>query len=104
MLSPDFWGLGYCTEALRWFLKQLFENQPQRSALVAGVHDGNERSLRVLLKCGFVGADSLESAMGQPGRTGNSKSGDIIATVPSIAPESCPGFSWLRFERPLIVD
>jgi RimJ/RimL family protein N-acetyltransferase len=37
--NPDFWGAGYCTEVLRWFLKQLFERQPERRTPVAGVHN-----------------------------------------------------------------
>lgn len=63
-IHPDFWGKGYCTETLRPFLKYLFETQTEREALVAGVYDGNEKSVRVLLKCGFVRKVGLESAMG----------------------------------------
>jgi RimJ/RimL family protein N-acetyltransferase len=40
---PDFWGAGYCTEALRWFLVQLFENQSARTVIVTGVRDGMTR-------------------------------------------------------------
>jgi RimJ/RimL family protein N-acetyltransferase len=91
MFHPDFWGKGYCTEALRWFVKQLFEKQPERLVLVAGVHDGNEASLRVLLKCAFVRADSLEGAMGKDDDD-DGKS------------EGMEDFTWFRFERPQIVE
>jgi Acetyltransferase (GNAT) domain len=107
MSHPDFWGAGYCTEALRWFLIHLFEEQPERLVLVAGVHDGNEQSLRVLLKCGFAAADSLASAIGASrklGGSGNTSGGERIdAAGPSPAPDGYPGFSWFRFERPLDV-
>lgn len=51
-VHPDFWGKGYCTEALPPFLKHLFEAQTEREVLVGGVYEGNERSVMVLLKCG----------------------------------------------------
>jgi RimJ/RimL family protein N-acetyltransferase len=97
---PDFWGAGYCTEALRWFLKQLFKMQPERVALVAGVHDGNERSLTVLLKCGFVKADSLESAMG--GLSKHVGDASEVASGSSTATSSHVDFTWFRFERRLV--
>ena len=88
-IHPDYWGKGYCTEALRPFLMHLFEMQTEREVLVAGVHDGNERSVRVLLKCGFVRKEGLESAMGG-GETG------------SRAASSHDNFSWFQFERSMI--
>jgi hypothetical protein len=67
MFHPDFWGMGYCTEALREFQKRVFEVQPERLILIAGVHDGNEGSLKVLLKCGFVQVETsiMDSALGR---------------------------------------
>jgi RimJ/RimL family protein N-acetyltransferase len=62
MFHPDFWGGGYCTEALRAFQKRLFIEQPNLSFLVANVHERNDRSSRVLQKCGFVQAESLKAA------------------------------------------
>jgi RimJ/RimL family protein N-acetyltransferase len=88
-IHPDFWGKGYCTEALRPFLKHLFEMQTEREVLVAGVHDGNDRSVRVLLKCGFVRKEGWESAMGG-GEAG------------SRAASSHDNFSWFQFERSMI--
>jgi len=54
MLHPDYWGAGYCTEALRAFLPALFRRQPDRPDLEASVMNQNTRSKRVLEKCGFV--------------------------------------------------
>lgn len=67
MFHPDFWGQGYCTEALRVFQTDVFERIPEKVVLVAGVHDGNERSLRVLRKCGFVQIerDIIDSSLGR---------------------------------------
>lgn len=35
-------------------MKHLFETQTERVVLVAGMYGGNERSVVVLLKCGFM--------------------------------------------------
>ncbi|PMD54949.1 acyl-CoA N-acyltransferase [Hyaloscypha bicolor E] len=104
--NPDFWGAGYCTEVLRWFLKQLFEKQPERRTLVAGVHNGNEGSVRVLLKCGFVEVDSLENAMSgfsNRGGNGDSQGGEVEILESSSPANSYTNFTWFYFERPLVV-
>jgi RimJ/RimL family protein N-acetyltransferase len=107
MLHPDFWGAGYTTEALRCLLKHLFKSQPERDLVVAGVHDGNERSLRVLLKCGFVVADSLEDAGTRGGlhkqreEEGNAKkmAAEADDQHVSATTDIYAKFSWLRLER-----
>ena len=99
-LHPSFWGVGYCTEALRWFLKQLFETQPQRLRVIAGVHNGNERSVRVLLKCGFVEADSIHDARnGFPKRRQSNEELKAAAHPPPANSQS--DFTWFRFEKPI---
>jgi len=74
--------------------------------LVAGVHNGNEGSVRVMLKCGFVEVDSLENAMSgfsNRGGNGNSQGGELeIHEFPPLA-NSRTDFTWFRFERPLVV-
>ena len=54
MFRPDFSGRGYCTEALQAFLIALFERQKDRDTVEAAVFQHNNRSLRVLQKCGFA--------------------------------------------------
>ncbi|KAE9367476.1 acyl-CoA N-acyltransferase [Stipitochalara longipes BDJ] len=100
-IHPSFWGAGYCTEALRWFLQQLFEKQPERARVVAGVHNGNERSVRVLLNCGFVEADSLEGAISGLSKRRNSDNEEINTPDSSPAANSHSDFTWFRFEKPL---
>jgi RimJ/RimL family protein N-acetyltransferase len=51
---PNFWGAGYCTEAVHTYLVILFEQQPDRECLDAGVLKGNKTSQRILEKCGFI--------------------------------------------------
>lgn len=75
--------------------------------LVAGAHHGNERSLRVLLKCGFVRADSLESAMGglhKRGGNANSEGEDVDSCESELAANSHSDFTWVWFERPLVME
>ena len=55
----------------------------EREVLVAGVHDGNEGSSRVLLKCGFVETDSMGGLKCEEAKSGGL--GD---------------FTWFQFERP----
>lgn len=54
VFHPNFWGLGYCTEALSAFISILFEYQPDRMLLKAIVLEGNLASRRVLEKCKFT--------------------------------------------------
>ncbi|KAN0095654.1 acyl-CoA N-acyltransferase [Hyaloscypha variabilis] len=100
-LRPNFWGAGYCTEALHCFLKQLFETQPQRVRVVAGVHDGNEGSIKVLKKCGFVEADSIESAMSGLSKNRNKEEGKDNGPDSSLDANCYSEFTWFRFEKPL---
>ena len=100
-LHPKFWGAGYCTEALHCFLKQLFETQPQRSRVVAGVHNGNEGSVRVLKKCGFVEADSMESAMSGLSKNRNIEEGKNNGPDSSLDTNCYSEFTWFRFEKTL---
>ncbi len=51
-LSKDFWGNGYMSEALAALTKNTFENT-ETELLSVGYHNGNERSRRVIEKCGF---------------------------------------------------
>lgn len=53
IFHPDFWGRGYCSEALRTFLNVLFEQQPDREELEAWIFQDNEKSKRVLEKNEF---------------------------------------------------
>jgi hypothetical protein len=73
---------------------------------VSGVHNGNEGSVRVMLKCGFVKLDSLESAMsGFSNRGGNSNSQGSEVEIHEFPPlaNSHTDFPWFYFERPLVV-
>ncbi|PMD40407.1 acyl-CoA N-acyltransferase [Hyaloscypha variabilis F] len=103
-LHPKFWGAGYCTEALRCFLQQLFETQPQRSRVVAGVHDGNEGSVKVLKNCDFLEADSMESAMSGLSKRRNVEEGEYNAPDSSGAANPHSDFTWFRFEKPLKIE
>jgi len=51
---PEFWGQGYCTEAVCGFLGYLFKQQNERKDISASVYEDNLGSRRVLEKCGFV--------------------------------------------------
>jgi RimJ/RimL family protein N-acetyltransferase len=53
LLHPSYWGAGYATEAVRGARTRLFEEQPERKILMAGIHKGNIGSQQVLVKCGF---------------------------------------------------
>jgi RimJ/RimL family protein N-acetyltransferase len=67
VFHPNFWGSGYCTEAVKAFLNVLFERQPDRQSLKAVVLDENISSLRVLEKCNFV-IDPSRKNSGYSGR------------------------------------
>ncbi|MDD4290802.1 MAG: GNAT family protein [Clostridia bacterium] len=60
-LSKDYWGWGLMTEAVTAVLKYLFEDLEAFSVSV-GHFDGNERSKRVIEKCGFVYEGKLRSS------------------------------------------
>lgn len=51
-LSPDYWGRGLMTEALKAILKYGFETM-ELNRIDAHVMVGNEQSVNVLLRCGF---------------------------------------------------
>jgi RimJ/RimL family protein N-acetyltransferase len=51
---PNFWGSGYCTEALQEFLDNIFIYQPNRQSLKAIVLSEKLGSRRVLEKCNFI--------------------------------------------------
>jgi len=51
-LSPDFWGQGYMTEALRAVIRNGFDRM-ELNRIDALVYSGNSRSLRLLRKLGF---------------------------------------------------
>jgi hypothetical protein len=53
MLHPSHWNQGYCTEALKAFLRELWKHSPKRLTLSAAVIEGNTASQRVLEKCEF---------------------------------------------------
>jgi hypothetical protein len=110
-LHPTVWGQGYGTEAVQAFQKLLFEKQPERSILVAGVHDANDASTKVLKKCGFaetrdwrsehpvgrrlssVESTGLKSAVRDLGLQVKSPIADEIAVDQS-------DFTWYKYEKP----
>ena len=51
-LHPDFWGRGLMTEAARELIRWGFE-ELGLSTIWCNHYDGNERSHRVIEKCGF---------------------------------------------------
>jgi hypothetical protein len=53
IFDPNFWGKGYCTEALLSYLPELWKWQPERKQVSGAVYQGNMGSRRVLEKCGF---------------------------------------------------
>ena len=53
VLSPDYWGQGFVPEAVRACLRHAFEDL-RMDAVWCGCFDTNERSRRVIEKCGFV--------------------------------------------------
>jgi RimJ/RimL family protein N-acetyltransferase len=53
LLGPAWWGAGYATEAVGWFVDEL-----DREELWAAVHPANERSWRLLERLGFQRVDT----------------------------------------------
>lgn len=51
-LNSKYWGKGYATEAAQSFIKYLFENY-SLDLIWSSHYDFNERSKRVIEKCGF---------------------------------------------------
>ncbi|MGZ9809607.1 GNAT family N-acetyltransferase [Pseudoroseicyclus sp. H15] len=47
-------GKGVATEAARGLLNHTFQSYPDLTAITAGVYDGNQSAIRVLLKLGFT--------------------------------------------------
>ncbi|KAF2419771.1 acyl-CoA N-acyltransferase [Tothia fuscella] len=113
-LHPSAWGKDYATEAVLTFQKVLFEKQPERSILVAGVHDGNEASLKIIKKAGFketkdwrgdhpvgrrmssVETTGLRSAVRELAQSGLQSKSPIADEI--AAEES--KFTWYRYEKP----
>ena len=60
-LSETAWGNGFMTEAVRGVLRYAFEELKLR-AVSATCYPFNERSRRVLLKCGFEAEGVLQEA------------------------------------------
>lgn len=52
-IGVPFWGKGYVPEAVRCIQKYAFETL-ECTGLWCGYYDGNEKSKRVMEKCGFV--------------------------------------------------
>ncbi|CAN8099096.1 unnamed protein product [Discula destructiva] len=52
-VGKEFWGNGYATEAVRAFTAWVFETFTEVLRVEAAVFEGNEGSVRVLLKAGF---------------------------------------------------
>ena len=59
-IGVPFWGQGLITEALREIIRHAFVDY-KLEALWGGYFDGNEKSKRVLDKCGFVYHHSKEN-------------------------------------------
>lgn len=60
-LAPQYWNLGYMTEAVSAVLKYAFEKM-ELDRICAGHFPHNHRSEKVLLKCGFVMEGCLRRA------------------------------------------
>jgi RimJ/RimL family protein N-acetyltransferase len=54
VFDPNYWGKGYCTEALLNYLPVLWESQPFRESVGAAALEHNTGCKRVLEKCGFA--------------------------------------------------
>jgi RimJ/RimL family protein N-acetyltransferase len=86
-LHPDYWGEGYCTEALKSYLDALFRLTPGLQAVKANVRSLNPASQRVLEKCGFSRSpssnDSPADTQDSKGResTGNGKRNDFVTAL-----------------------
>jgi RimJ/RimL family protein N-acetyltransferase len=84
LLHPSYWGAGYATEAVVAARTSLFELQPDRKILLAGIYKANFGSQKVLLKCGFEEVDILEimqKAMER--RLDDSEEKDVLKVVES---------------------
>jgi hypothetical protein len=53
IFDPNFWGNGYCTEALLSYVPELWKWEPERRMVWAAVLEDNTASRRVLERCGF---------------------------------------------------
>ncbi len=51
-IAPPFWGKGYIPEAVREFLRIAFEEKNEERVW-CGHYEGNDKSRRVIEKCGF---------------------------------------------------
>ncbi|KMU76734.1 hypothetical protein CISG_05877 [Coccidioides immitis RMSCC 3703] len=72
LMHPDVWGKGYATEALQASIEAWWNGyeavKPKKSMmheLLASTHEGNERSYRVLRKCGFEMIEELDDEYGR---------------------------------------
>ncbi|EER24789.1 hypothetical protein D8B26_006981 [Coccidioides posadasii str. Silveira] len=72
LMHPDVWGKGYATEALQASIEAWWNGyeavKPKKSMmheLLAFTHEGNERSYRVLRKCGFEMVEELDDEYGR---------------------------------------
>jgi RimJ/RimL family protein N-acetyltransferase len=110
-LHPSFWGQGYATEAVQGFQKALFEKFPERSILVAGVHEGNDESSKILKKCGFVETRDWRSEHPVGRRLSSVESTGLRSAIKDlglqvkspIADEitmDASDFTWYRYEKP----
>lgn len=53
ILHPDFWGLGLATEAVRAFLRHVWQNRPDIAELTTDIDPRNVASVRLVEKLGF---------------------------------------------------
>jgi ribosomal-protein-alanine N-acetyltransferase len=72
-LTPSAWGSGYMTEVVQPFTRWCFATFPKLHRIEATAYARNEKSGRVLERCGFV----LEGRL----RENVSKKGEILDTV-----------------------
>jgi RimJ/RimL family protein N-acetyltransferase len=61
-LGEESWGRGIMTEACQVYVKWVFETFPGIHRLDAGVFEGNDGSVRVLERAGFVHEGTLRKA------------------------------------------
>ena len=57
--NKNFWGKGYATEMLRYFVDYGFENLGLEK-ITAGCYEHNRASMKVLMKTGFIVEDTLK--------------------------------------------
>jgi [ribosomal protein S5]-alanine N-acetyltransferase len=53
ILHPDFWGRGLATEAVRAFLRHVWQNRPDIAELTTDIDPRNVASVRLVEKLGF---------------------------------------------------